>query len=349
MVATRIARMQGEEGRFTELDRQYFQLLVEHPFDPYSKLLDHAKRMRLRSYKNPENLIQTRETLVKNCKVFCDRWRCRTAFQVIKWEALGLQPFMTLGRRSWHQHPYCVREYQLIGRQIEYLAFFVAPNPIPSRAEFAALFPLRRIYPPLNAVHPPYYPFGEQEQESYLFVHWLLHLKEAMVEKHYGEMSIFQAPTFTQEISIESSFLEQLRQVYLESWEAGIERVGDRTNYQNRKFIEEFYGFIVPYLTLEVPQMENYVLIFEDVADPTLFAGGLVGWFYLAEIYEADHALICRILLPEKQLAVMVDSIFSHLSEICTPSIYLLAADQRNFGLSQQWEVTGQRWKKFTF
>jgi len=309
------------EAKFTKEDRELFQLMIDNPYASNNEL---ASPYEINS--------------------FCNKYNCSSQIQIIRWDLIGLHPFFLYTQEPVY-HPYAVRTYKIIGAKVRYLNLCVAPN-LPY-SKYKELYPITKIMRPTNNVRLLY-----PESRTLTFIdHWLLTLKEVMVDEGHGEVIYQQEQHFTRPITVTKTFLETLREIYLRG-NAKRFFSGQKGGHRKKiiKFIRNFDGFLSDYLNIQIPNMVDYVLILDIVQEdklPGQFAGGFMGWFPLLELYEtkSPNTLICRFQLPELKYATLATRLFLHLREVCNPKLYLLSEDIRMFDLIKQWD--NGKWKPF--
>lgn len=306
---------------FPTADRGLFQLLSEHPLESMETLVEISR-------------ATSASALRRRIKGFCERYQCHIRAQIINWEQIGLQSAFVLTDEPL-EHPYAIREYQLIGRSVFYLTQLLSPDLHSLDLRFSDIYHCTQIYRPTNAMRLLY-----SEARTISFNdEWLLNLKEVMVEQEMGDIVYHQEIPSPSPITIDNQFLERLSKIYLYN------ELGRIKIHKHTEFIQSFPSFITPFMDIQIPGMENYLLILDNTVRPQLFVGGFLGRFPLTELYETSNALICRFQLPEPNFAKLSLMLFTHLIEVCTPYIWLLKDDKRMFHLEEQW-VNGQ-WAKF--
>jgi len=304
---------------FSEEDRRIFQVLIDHHLDPtetIASLLDMGPMENARYFINH----------------FCAKYQCITRAQILDFERIGLHPFFRLTEDPLEDTRYCLRQFKMVGTQLEYFSLCVTPDltqmPPPSKT----VYPITKIYRPTNNIRLLY----EEAHPLSFNDEWFLNLKEVMVEQEMGDIVYHQEIRDETPLSVTSELLDQIREIYLNE-----DRLID---YRIRSNVKNWSGFLATYLDITLPNMANYILLLNNIRNPLLFIGGFVGRFPLTELYEMPNALIARIQTPELNYAKFDLSLHTHLISISTPSLWLLTGDERRFDLLDQWE--NGHWKK---
>ncbi len=302
-------------------DRDLFQLLINHHLKSMDRLVELGG-------------ASSASSLRRQISAFCELYQCSIRAQIINWEQVGLHSAFVLTSEPV-DHFYAVREYKLIGKTVTYLTQLVSPDLNSLDIEFSDIYPIVQVYRPTNDIRLLY----NEARTVSLNDEWLLNLKEVMVEQEMGDIVYHQENPSQPPIAVDHKFLERLSKIYLDN------ELGRIKIHKQVQFIRQFSDFITTFLDIQIPEMQNYLLILDNTIRPKLFVGGFLGRFPLTELYETSNALICRFQLPEPNFSKLSLMLFTHLIEVCTPYIWLLEDDKRLFHLQDQW--VDDHWEPF--
>ncbi|MHA1650023.1 MAG: hypothetical protein ACTSYB_07500 [Candidatus Helarchaeota archaeon] len=310
-------------GDFSSDDCRLFRLLIDYPLESVEFIAKTIGECDLSSFYYQINK-------------FCKKYRCRSQIQVLNWELLGLNSFFLLTEEVF-EHPYVIRQYELLGDTSVYLTQCVAPDLRHIKDYFPEFYQITKTYRPTNDVG-----LLRNEYQMISFVdEWLLGLKEIMVEKEIGDIIYEQDLLPVKSLNITKTFLENLREIYLHD---KIGRFDARLTSQIN-LIKSLKGFLSIYLDLKIPKMVDYLLILNKIRNPKLFVGGFLGKFPLLELYEIPNGLICRFQIPEPHYSKFSLELFTHMQKLCIPYLWLLLDDKRIFNLQEQYN--GTEWIPF--
>jgi hypothetical protein len=312
----------GVSTGVSEADRELFQLLIAHPYTINEQLGATNRRI----------------------NAFCDKYHCSSQIQVIRWDLLGLIPFFLFSRDPI-DHPYIIRTWEVIADTKQYLHQALTPNlqMVYKKYSRKDVFPIKAIIPPSNSVQLLY----EGAYSPTFAEHWLLTLKEYMVDEAMGDVVHQQIPPPQALITIDADFLKTLETLYnrtearrFSSARKGKSAAGGRAQ-KHLEFLQAYEGFLTPYLEIQAPGMVDYVIVLEHLRraeDTKLFAGGFVGIFPILELYEISDpaALICRFQAPLQVPAKLSTQLLLFLMERCYPSVLPLIGQNRSLCLAKQ-------------
>ncbi|MHA1265008.1 MAG: hypothetical protein ACTSRS_07195 [Candidatus Helarchaeota archaeon] len=306
---------------FPKQDRELFQLLIDYPLESLENLVKISKTSSI-------------STLYRRIKAFCERYQCGERIQICNWEQIGLQSFFILSDKPL-MHPYKIRQYEIIGKNLSYLTQFVTPNLQQIPETLGEIYPVTHIYRPTNEIQLLY----DEARTISFNDDWLLNLKEVMYEQEIGDVIYYEEPYKIGKIEIDNQFLQTLSKLYLTNI------VGRFRSYKEKRFIQTFRGFIEPYFEIKISGMVDYILILDETDNPKLFVGGFLGKFPLVELFEGPNSLICHFQLPDPNYSKLNLILHTHLIKVCNPHLWLLVQEKRFFQLEEQW--TSFRWQNF--
>ena len=246
-------------------------------------------------------------------------------------------------------HPYAVRQYKLIGGDppIQYLTLFVTPDESKIPREMKDPFEITRIHGPTNEINLLY----DKTRTISYNDEWLLHLKEVMVEQEHGDLMTSRDPSIITEmddtpIKVTDYVIERLSMIFSAERRRAAPNTGLIEGW-NVEFVESYrkVGLLTPYVDIQFPNMQNYIIILKDTARPELFSGGFLYRFPLTELYECNDTLICRILYPEFNFSKLCLQLFTHLNTVCDPNVWILREDKWLLQFDKIWKDGD--WKKF--